>query len=103
MKKRKGPTVVAKRENTKVVSMKRRPTIKTKRERKKERKGWVTTVEGNGKKMLNLEKRPIVVEIEASSSKTRPTIILKKALKKKPSSIVEKEERGIENLKNNNN
>jgi hypothetical protein len=53
--------------------------------------------------MLNLEKRPIVVEIEASSSKTRPTIILKKALKKKPSSIVEKEERGIENLKNNNN
>jgi hypothetical protein len=39
LKKRKGPTVVAKRENTKVVSMKRRPTIKTKRERKKERKG----------------------------------------------------------------
>jgi hypothetical protein len=34
--------------------MKRRPTIKTKRERKKERRGLITIVEGNGKKLLNL-------------------------------------------------
>ncbi len=55
--------------------------------------------------MLNLKKKPIAVEIEASSSKTKPTITLREVsnLKKIPSSIVEKEERGIENSKNNNN
>lgn len=84
--------------------MKKRPTIKTKREIKKERRELVTIVKRNKKKVSNLEKGPIAIEIKASSSKIGPTITLREAsnLKKKPSSIAEKEERGIENSKNNN-
>lgn len=85
------------------MNMKKRPTIKTKRETKRERRRSTIIVERNEKKVSSLEKGPIIVETEALSSETRPTITLKETsnLKKKPSSIVEKEERGIENLKNN--
>jgi hypothetical protein len=55
--------------------------------------------------VLNLKKKPIAVEIEASNLKMKPTITLREVsnLKKIPSSIAKKKERGIENSKNNNN